>query len=255
MRVEGKVALITGAASGLGEATLRELVGAGARAAILDRPQSRGAEVAAQFGDRVIFTPADVTREDEVGQAVEKTIQTFGTIHICVNCAGTGAAIRTVTRQGPMPLEVFVTVIQINLVGTFDVLRRAAAQMATNEPDEEGERGVIINTASTAAFDGQIGQAAYSASKAGVVGMTLPIARDLASLGIRVNTIAPGTFDTPLLALLPEPQRQALAANIPFPKRLGRPAEFAALVRHIVENPYINAETIRLDAGLRMPPK
>jgi NAD(P)-dependent dehydrogenase (short-subunit alcohol dehydrogenase family) len=166
-----------------------------------------------------------------------------------------GAAMRTVTKEGPMPLAIFKKVIEINLIGTFNVIRLAAAQMAKNTPNEEGERGVIINTASAAAFDGQIGQAAYSASKGGVVGLTLPVARDLASLGIRCVTIAPGTFDTPMLAMLPDPQRQALAAQIPFPSRLGRPSEFAQLARQIIENPMLNAETIRLDGALRMPPR
>lgn len=255
MKVEGTVALVTGGASGLGEATVRALHRGGAKVAILDRPQSNGADLAQELGRDALFTPADVTKADEVAGAVASTIERFGTIHIAVNCAGVGAAMRTITKQGPMPLEVFRKVVEINLIGTFDVTRLAAAQMAKNEPNEEGERGVIINTASAAAFDGQIGQAAYSASKGAIVGMTLPIARDLASLGIRIVTIAPGTFDTPLLGLLPEPQRQALAAQIPFPSRLGKPSEFAMLARHIVENPMLNGETIRLDGALRMPPR
>jgi 3-hydroxyacyl-CoA dehydrogenase/3-hydroxy-2-methylbutyryl-CoA dehydrogenase len=255
MKIEETVALVTGGASGLGEATVRVLVGAGGRAVIVDRPQSAGAELARTLGARVTFAPADVTSGEEVAAAVKHAADTFGTVHIAVNCAGVGAAMRTLTKQGPMPLEMFSKVVEINLIGTFNVIRLAVAQMANNTPNAEGERGVVINTASAAAFDGQIGQAAYSASKGGVVGMTLPIARDLASLGIRVLTIAPGTFDTPMLAMLPEPQRQALAVNIPFPSRLGRPAEFAALARHIVENPYLNGETIRLDGALRMPPR
>ncbi len=214
MKIAGAVALVTGGASGLGEATVAMVVENGGKAAILDRPGSAGEDVARRL-----------------------------------------AAMRTVTKQGPMPLDLFARVIAINLTGTFNVLRLAAAQMAQNPPNEEGERGVIINTASAAAFDGQIGQAAYSASKGGVVGMTLPIARDLAGLGIRVVTIAPGTFDTPMLAMLPEDQRQKLAAEIPFPSRLGRPSEYAALARHIIENPMLNGETIRLDGALRMPPK
>ena len=192
---------------------------------------------------------------DEVTKAVARAKETFGAIHIAVNCAGVGVAMRTVSKQGAMPLEMFTKVIEINLIGTFNVIRLVAAEMARNDPNEEGERGVIVNTASIAAFDGQIGQAAYSASKGGVVGMTLPIARDLASLGIRVCTIAPGTFDTPMLALLPKEHRDALGAAIPFPSRLGRPSEFAALVRHIVENPMLNGETIRLDGALRMGPR
>jgi len=255
MKIQGCVALVTGGASGLGEATVRRLVGAGAHAVILDRPGSAGDDVARALGERVAFAPADVTSPDEVAAAVALAVERFGTIHVAVNCAGVGAAMRTVTKQGPMPLEIFAKVIAVNLTGTFNVLRLAAAQMARNTPNEEGERGVIVNTASAAAFDGQIGQAAYSASKGGVVAMTLPIARDLASLGIRVMTIAPGTFDTPMLAMLPDDQRQALAAQIPFPPRLGRPGEFAALACHIVENAMLNGETIRLDGALRMPPR
>jgi len=255
MKIQGCVALVTGGASGLGEATVRRLVGAGAHAVILDRPGSAGDDVARGLGERAAFAPADVTSPDEVAAAVALAVERFGTIHVAVNCAGVGAAMRTVTKQGPMPLEIFAKVIAVNLTGTFNVLRLAAAQMARNTPNEEGERGVIVNTASAAAFDGQIGQAAYSASKGGVVAMTLPIARDLASLGIRVMTIAPGTFDTPMLAMLPDDQRQALAAQIPFPPRLGRPGEFAALACHIVENAMLNGETIRLDGALRMPPR
>jgi 3-hydroxyacyl-CoA dehydrogenase / 3-hydroxy-2-methylbutyryl-CoA dehydrogenase len=255
MKVEGSVALVTGGASGLGEATVRALLAGGARAVILDRPQSAGEEVAKSLGDHCVFAAADVTQPPQVEAAVQRALDAFGALHITVNCAGVGAAMRTVSKQGPMPIEIFSKVIEVNLIGTFNVLRLAAAQMAKNTPNDEGERGVIINTASIAAFDGQIGQAAYSASKGGVVALTLPVARDLASLGIRVVTIAPGTFDTPMLAMLPEPQRQALAANIPFPSRLGRPSEYAALARHIVENPVINGETIRLDGALRMPPR
>jgi NAD(P)-dependent dehydrogenase (short-subunit alcohol dehydrogenase family) len=256
MKVEGTVALVTGGASGLGEATVRELIAGGGKAVILDRPNSPGARVAEALGKAVLFTPADVTSEAEVSAAVEKAVAAFGALHIAVNCAGVGTAMRTVTKSGPMPLELFSTCVQINLIGTFNVIRLAAAQMVKNTPvNDDGERGVIINTASVAAFDGQIGQAAYSASKGGVVGMTLPIARDLAAFGIRVCTIAPGTFDTPMLGMMPEPQRQALAANIPFPSRLGQPSEFAALARHIVENAVLNGETIRLDGALRMPPR
>jgi len=255
MQISETVALVTGGASGLGEATVRTLAAAGGRVVILDRPGSLGDGLAAELGERALFAPADVTSDGEVAAAVARAVERFGTVHVAVNCAGVGAAMRTVTKDGPMPLEIFKKVVEINLVGTFNVTRLAAAQMAKNEPNADGERGVVINTASAAAFDGQIGQAAYSASKGGVVGITLPIARDLASLGIRVMTIAPGTFDTPMLAMLPEPARQALAANIPFPSRLGRPQEFAALARHIVENAYLNGETIRLDGALRMPPR
>jgi NAD(P)-dependent dehydrogenase (short-subunit alcohol dehydrogenase family) len=255
MEIRNAVALVTGGASGLGEATVRAVVANGGKAVILDRPGSAGDELVKSLGASVSFAPADVTSADEVTAAIARAVERFGTIHVAVNCAGVGAAMRTVTRQGPMPLEVFAKVVQVNLIGTYNVCRLAAAQMAKNEPNADGERGVLINTASAAAFDGQIGQAAYSASKGGVVGMTLPIARDLASLGIRCVTIAPGTFDTPMLAMVPDPLRQALAAQIPFPSRLGRPAEFAALALHIVENPVLNGETIRLDGALRMPPR
>jgi NAD(P)-dependent dehydrogenase (short-subunit alcohol dehydrogenase family) len=222
---------------------------------ILDRPGSAGEQLAGELGSRVAFSAADVTDEAQVRDAVARTIERFGTVHVTVNCAGVGIAMRTVTRDGPHPLDLFTRVIQVNLIGTFNVIRLAAAQMAKNTPNDEGERGVIINTASVAAYDGQIGQAAYSASKGGVVGMTLPIARDLASLGIRVLTIAPGTFDTPMLAMAPDSIRQALAAQIPFPSRLGRPSEYAALVGHILENVMLNGETIRLDGAIRMAPK
>src|SRR5262245_40345289 len=255
MRVADTVAVVTGGASGLGEATVRELVEAGGRAVILDRPRSPGEQVAAALGERALFAAADVSREGEVQTALERAVARFGAIHVAVNCAGIGTARRTITREGPMPLDLFAKTIEINLIGTFNVLRLAAALMAKNAPNAEAERGVIINTASAAAFDGQIGQAAYAASKGGVVALTLPVARDLASLGIRVMTIAPGTFDTPMLATLPEAARQALAAQVPFPPRLGRPREFAALARHIVENPMLNGETIRLDGALRMPPR
>jgi NAD(P)-dependent dehydrogenase (short-subunit alcohol dehydrogenase family) len=256
MKVDGTVAIVTGGASGLGEATVRAFIAAGGRAAILDRPQSPGEHLATELGaGKAIFVAADVTSTDQVTGAVAAAKRAFGAIHIAVNCAGVGVAMKTLGKQGPMPLEMFTKVIEINLIGTFNVTRLAAAEMANNQPNEEGERGVIINTASIAAFDGQIGQAAYAASKGGVVGMTLPIARDLASLGIRVMTIAPGTFDTPMLALLPQVQRDALGAAIPFPSRLGRPTEFAALARHIVENPMLNGETIRLDGALRMAPR
>ena len=255
MKLEGAIALVTGGASGLGEATVRAFRSRGARIAILDRPNSAGEALAKELGKEVLFAAADVTSSDQVAEAVRRTAAAFGALHIVVNCAGVGAAMKTTGKQGPMPLEMFEMVIKINLIGTFNVLRLAATQMLTNAPGDDGERGVIINTASVAAFDGQIGQVAYSASKGGVVAMTLPIARDLARDGIRCVTIAPGTFDTPMLAMLPEPQRQALGAQIPFPPRLGRPSEYAALAVHIVENVMLNGETIRLDGALRMPPK
>jgi NAD(P)-dependent dehydrogenase (short-subunit alcohol dehydrogenase family) len=256
MKLEAVVAIVTGGASGLGEATVRTIIDGGGRVAILDRPQSEGEALARELGaERAIFVPADVTQPTAVEAAVTRTVETFGRLHVAVNCAGVGIARRTITKEGPMALELFSKVIEVNLIGTFNVIRLAAAAMAKNAPNDDGERGVVINTASIAAFDGQIGQAAYSASKGGVVGMTLPIARDLASLGIRVLTIAPGTFDTPMLALLPQEHRDALGAAIPFPSRLGRPQEFAALARHIIENPMLNGETIRLDGALRMAPR
>ena len=255
MNLKDAVAVITGGGSGLGEATAREFADGGARIVILDLPNSRGAKVAESFGDKGMFGAADVVAGDAVTSVLAGAVARFGTIHIAVNCAGIGRAQRTISRDGPHSLDLFSKVVQVNLVGTFNVIRLAANQMAKNPPNGEGERGVIINTASIAAFDGQIGQAAYSASKAGVVGMTLPVARDLASAGIRICTIAPGTFDTPMLALLPEDARKALGAQIPFPPRLGRPAEYAGLARHIVENTMLNGETIRLDGALRMAPR
>jgi len=231
------------------------VVANGGKAVIVDRPNSKGEDLAKELGQVAIFAPADVTSEAEVQAAIDAAVAKFGTINVVVNCAGIGTANRTVTKAGPFPLELFEITIKVNLIGTFNVIRLCAQRMSSNDRNDEGERGVIVNTASVAAFDGQIGQAAYSASKGGVVGMTLPIARDLASLGIRVCTIAPGTFDTPMLAMAPNEVRQALAAQIPFPSRLGRPAEFAALVRHIVENSMLNGETIRLDGAIRMAPK
>jgi NAD(P)-dependent dehydrogenase (short-subunit alcohol dehydrogenase family) len=256
MKLDSAVAIVTGGASGLGEATVRTIVAGGGRAVILDRPDSAGEKLAGELGAKsAIFAAADVTSEEQCKAAIDRAVATFGKINVNVNCAGVGIAVRTLSKQGPHSLDLFNKVLQVNLLGTFNTLRLAAAAMATNEPNEEKERGVIINTASIAAYDGQIGQAAYSASKGGVVGMTLPIARDLASLGIRVCTIAPGTFDTPMLALLPQEHRDALGAGIPFPSRLGRPTEFAALAKHIIENSMLNGETIRLDGALRMPPK
>jgi NAD(P)-dependent dehydrogenase (short-subunit alcohol dehydrogenase family) len=235
-------------------ATIEELHAAGGNVVICDLPTSQGETVAKELGERAIFAPTDVTNAEEVTGAITAGVSSFGGIHIAVNCAGIGWAQRTADKNGPHDLGVFETVVRVNLIGTFNVTRLAAFQMTQQEPDGE-ERGVIVNTASIAAFDGQIGQAAYSASKGGVVGMTLPIARDLAARLIRVNTIAPGTFDTPMLALLPEEARRALGDAIPHPRRLGKPSEYAALVRHIVENPMLNGETIRLDGALRMAPK
>ncbi|MGW1740091.1 3-hydroxyacyl-CoA dehydrogenase [Nocardia sp. NPDC001965] len=253
MRIEDTVAVVTGGASGLGLATTKALLAEGARIVIVDLPSSAGAKVAAELGDRVRFAPADVTDEVAIAAALD-TAETLGPLRIAVNCAGIGNAIKTVGKQGAFPLAEFTKVINVNLVGTFNVLRLAAERIAKNEPVGE-ERGVIVNTASVAAFEGQIGQAAYSASKGGVVGMTLPIARDLAALLIRVNTIAPGLFRTPLLGSLPEEAQQSLGAQVPHPSRLGDPAEYGALVAHIVTNPMINGETIRLDGAIRMAPR
>lgn len=255
MELTGKVVLVTGGASGLGEACVRRFVVQGARVVILDRDADKGQKLAGELGDAVRFAQADVTSEADVQAAIRAAEEAFGGLHINVNCAGVGWAERTVGKAGPHSLELFETVIKINLIGTFNVIRLAAARMSANEPNEEGERGVIINTASVAAFDGQIGQAAYSASKGGIVGMTLPIARDLSRSGIRVVTIAPGLFDTPLMGALPEEARQSLGAQVPFPSRLGRPAEFAHLAQAIIENPMLNGEVIRLDGALRMQPK
>ena len=254
MQISGKGALVTGGASGLGRATVEALHAAGAGVVIVDLPQSQGEVLAKELGDRARFAPADVTDPEQISDAVKTAVDAIGGLHVAVNCAGIGWAQRTVDKNGPHDLGVFETVIRVNLIGTFNVIRLAAAQMVAQDPDGE-ERGVIVNTASIAAFDGQIGQAAYASSKGGVVSLTLVVARDLAARLIRCCTIAPGTFDTPMLALLPEEARQALADQIPHPRRLGKPSEFAALVQHIVENPALNGETIRLDGALRMPPK
>lgn len=255
MRIEGANALVAGGASGLGAATALALHGAGARVVICDLNRERGEALAAELGERASFVEANVTEPGPVQAAVEAAAAGNGGLRISVCCAGIGWAQRTAGKQGPHDLEIFHNVIKVNLIGTFNVLRLAAAAMVDNDPDEGGERGVCVNTASIAAFDGQIGQVAYSASKGGIVGLTLPAARDLAGRGVRVVTIAPGTFDTPLLAALPQEARDELGAQIPFPNRLGRPEEFAALARHIVENPMLNGETIRLDGALRMPPR
>jgi len=255
MNVADVIAVITGGASGLGRATAERIVASGGRAALLDRQASNGAEVAQQLGKNALFVPADVASAEEVTAVLQRALERFGAIHVLVNCAGIGIAQKTLGKQGAARLDDFTRVVEVNLIGTFNCVRLAAAEMAKNAPNAEGERGVIINTASVAAFDGQIGQAAYSASKGGIVGMTLPIARDLAELGIRVVTIAPGLFDTPLLASLPEPVRVSLATQIPFPSRLGRPSEYAALAVHIIENAMLNGETIRLDGAIRMRPR
>jgi len=255
MKLEGSVALVTGGASGLGAATARRLAAGGARVVIADRDEARGAALAAELGAGAVFAKMDVTDPAQVESALAAAAG-LGTLRVAVSCAGVGWAARTLDRTGkPHDLGLFATVIGVNLIGTFNVLRLAAAAIAKAEPLANGERGVIINTASVAAFDGQIGQIAYAASKAGVVGMTLPAARDLAPAGIRVVTIAPGIFDTPMLGALPEDKRAALAADVVFPKRLGSPDDYGALVAAIVDNGYLNGETIRLDGALRMPPK
>ena len=255
MEIQGRGAVVTGGASGLGAATTRELVSCGAKVAVLDLPRSPGEALERELGPNVIFCPTDVTQEDQVEAAVARAVDEIGELRICVSCAGIGWAQRTVTREGPHPLAPFQKVLEVNLIGTFNAIRFTADRMIKNEPDAGGERGVIVNTASVAAYDGQIGQVAYSASKGGIVGMTLPIARDLASLGVRCVTVAPGLFNTPLLGGMPDEAREVLAANVPFPHRLGEPPEYAILVRSIIENPMLNGLTIRLDGALRMPPK
>ncbi|MCJ0907166.1 3-hydroxyacyl-CoA dehydrogenase [Rhodococcus sp. ARC_M6] len=253
MIVNDSVAVVTGGASGLGLATVKALLADGASVVIIDLPSSNGEVIAKELGDRVRFAAADVTDEAAVTAALDLA-ETLGPIRVAVNCAGIGNAIKTVSKKGAFPLDAFKKVIDVNLIGTFNVLRLAAERISTTEPID-GERGVIINTASVAAYDGQIGQAAYSASKGGVVGMTLPIARDLASLLIRVNTIAPGLFKTPLLGSLPEAAQASLGQQVPHPSRLGDPSEYGSLAAHIVSNPMLNGETIRLDGAIRMAPR
>ena len=255
MNLENKVAVVTGGASGLGLATVKAYLAKGASVAIFDLNAEQGALVAAELGEKALFCQVNVAEEASVQQAIAQTLAKFGAIHVAVNCAGIGSASRTVGKNGAMPLELFSKVIAVNLVGTFNVTRLTAAEMAKNTPDVDGERGVIINTASVAAFDGQIGQVAYSASKGGVVGMTLPLARDLAMLGIRVNTIAPGIFNTPLMNASPDSVKLPLIEMTQFPKRLGYPEEYAFLASHIVENKFMNGETIRLDGAIRMAPR
>lgn len=252
MELENKGVLITGGASGLGAACARLLSQAGAKVAIADLNSEGGAALAKEISNAAIFVNTNVTDEASVEAAVKAAVEAFGGLYIAINCAGIGVAERVLGKSGPHSLASFNKVIQVNLVGTFNTIRLASAAMTSNEPNGEGERGVIINTASVAAFDGQIGQAAYSASKGGIVGMTLPIARELARFGIRVMTIAPGIFDTPLLGALPEPARISLGQQVPFPPRLGRPSEYAALAKHIIGNPMLNGEVIRLDGALRM---
>ena len=255
MEINGIAAFVSGGASGLGEATARALVGQGARVAIADIDDDKARALAAELGDAAIAVHCDVTSEEETQAAVDAAVEAFGELRLAVGCAGVGWAEKTVSKRGAHQLLPFETVVRVNLVGMFNVLRLTAAAMNDNEPREDGERGAVVMTASVAAFDGQIGQISYSASKAGIAGMTLPAARDLSGRGIRVCTIAPGLFDTPLLAALPEEARLALGAGVPFPQRLGLPAEYAQLALSIAENRMLNGETIRLDGALRMPPK
>lgn len=256
MDLQNVVALVTGGASGLGAATVRRFVDAGAKVVIADLNEEGGKALADELGGSVVFANTNVADESAMQAAVDLAMERFGALHILVNCAGIGEAMKTVHHEkGAHPLDRFERVIKVNLIGTFNAIRLSAMAMLDNDPNAQGERGVIINTASVAAYDGQIGQAAYSASKGGIVGMTLPIARDLARDGIRVMTIAPGLFDTPLLAGLPEKARISLGQQVPFPSRLGDPAEYAQLAQHIVENVMLNGETVRLDGSIRMSPR
>ncbi len=255
MDPQNKSILVTGGASGLGAACVRLLNQSGAKVVIADLNSEGGTELASELGESTLFVKTNVVEEESVRVAILAALDTFGGLHILINCAGIGLAEKLLGKEGPHSVASFSKVIQVNLIGTFNTIRLAAAAMSTNEPNQEGERGVIINTASVAAFEGQIGQVAYSASKGGIVGMTLPVARELARYGIRVVTIAPGLFDTPLLAGLPEPARISLGQQVPFPSRLGRPGEYAALAKHIIENEMLNGSVIRLDGGIRMAPK
>lgn len=255
MDIKNKVAVVTGGASGLGEATVRLIAAKGGRAVILDMAEEKGNKLVSELGDRVLFQKTDVTDEASVKNALDQAVKTFGGVHLVINCAGIGTAQKVVSKKGPHSMTDFNKVIQVNLVGVFNVTRLAAELMSQNKPNQHGERGVIISTASAAAFEGQIGQAAYSASKGGIVSMTLPIARELASYGIRVVTIAPGMFETPMFDSLPDEVRKSLGALVPFPSRLGYPEEYALMVRSIIENPMLNGTTIRLDGAVRMQPK
>jgi NAD(P)-dependent dehydrogenase (short-subunit alcohol dehydrogenase family) len=256
MNLKDKVAVVTGGASGLGLATVTKLVENGAKVVIFDLNETKAKEVVSELGENVRYALVNVSDSESVQKGINYAIDEFGAIHICVNCAGVGTPGKTIGKNGVLPLEDFQKVININLVGTFNVLRLAANEMKNNEPlTDSGERGVIINTASIAAFDGQMGQAAYGASKAGVAGMTLPVSRDLSQYGIRVATIAPGVFLTPMAQGLPEKAIQKLSESVEFPKRLGRPSEYADLVTFIAEHEYLNGEVIRLDGGIRMSPR
>jgi NAD(P)-dependent dehydrogenase (short-subunit alcohol dehydrogenase family) len=255
MRLEGRTVMVTGGASGLGGATVDMVVAAGGRALIADINEQAGAAAAGRHGRNAQFVKTDVTSDADMQRAVDAAVKTFNGIHGLVCAAGIGVAERVLPKEGVQPLEHFTKTITVNLIGTFNAIRLAAAAMAHNQPNDAGERGVIVSSASVAAYDGQIGESAYSASKGGFVSMTLPIARECARMGVRVMAIAPGTFDTPLLAGLPQAARESLAQQVPFPSRLGRPEEYAALVRHIFENEMLNGEVIRLDGAIRMAPK
>lgn len=255
MQIKGKSAIVTGGASGLGAATVRQLHSAGARVCIADLNQKAGTSLASELGPQAVFIKTDVGSDSSMAQTVNAAVEQHGALHLLVNCAGIALAEKVLYKEQPHDLEHFTQVLQVNLIGTFNALRLSAAAMARNQPTEEGERGVIVNTASVAAFEGQIGQAAYAASKGGIAALTLPSARELARKGIRVVAIAPGIFDTPLLAGLPEKVRASLGQQVPFPSRLGRPQEYALLVEHIIVNVMLNGETIRLDGGLRMAPR
>jgi len=255
MKIENKTFLVTGGASGLGFATAKMIVENGGNAVLLDVNEKAGTTAQTDLGAKSKFIQTDVTSEEQVQNAVSQSVDTYGSIEGVINCAGVGPAKRVVGKDGPHPLDFFQKVININLIGTFNTLRLVADKMQNNEPNTEGERGIIINTASVAAFDGQIGQAAYSASKGGIVAMTLPIAREFARMGIRVMAIAPGIFETPLLASLPQEAQDSLGKQVPFPPRLGRPSEFANLVKQIIENTMLNGEVIRLDGAIRMGAK
>ncbi len=255
MLIKNKTALISGGASGLGEATAKKLWDLGAKIVILDNNELKGTALIKELGAKSLFFKTDITETTEVERAISKAHELFGSIDIAVNCAGIAPAMKTVTKNGPHDLELFIRTVRINYIGTFDVARLAACKMLENEPGPNGERGIIINTSSISAFEGQIGQAAYASSKAGVVGLTICMARDLASSGIRVCSIAPGLFDTPLMANLSDNVKKDMARNVPFPSKLGDPGDYASLVQHIIENQMLNGEVIRLDGALRMPPR
>lgn len=255
MDLKNVVAIVTGGASGLGEATVRHIIKEGGKAVIADLQEEKAEKLTEELGENALFVLTDVTNEQDAQNVVNQTIDKFGSLNVLVNCAGIAIGERTVSKQGAHRLDSFKKVIEINLIGSFNMIRLAAEKMQANDPTEEGERGIIVNTASVAAFDGQIGQAAYSASKSAVAGMTLPIARDLSVMGVRVMTIAPGIFETPLFAQLPDEARESLGKMTPFPQRLGKPEEYAQLAASIIENPMLNGETIRLDGAIRMQAK